>query len=526
MQAHQEGRSAEAEAIYRSVLERDARHPMALHYLGVIHWQRGELAQAEPLMRQSLDAQPDAPQFHNNLGLVLRDAGRVGEAMESFRRARELDPGYPDAVANLGDTLLRLDDPEGAVRLLDSGTGTYEGLYTLALASEKLDRFGDALLAMRRCRDLVAPKLKAIEAEIDALAREKIALDARVDFAARDRALDETRSALGREIAKRRRVLATNAMFTKPAWRLGTLAFLAGDLEGGWRDFAWRIQRREFEALAGHADGSYELAALPQRLDGALVEIRREQGLGDTLFFLRYANRLHQRGARVRLRGDPRLHGMLARTGIFDELVDEDQPAPGGADFELSAGDLMNALGSPRVDDLPRPLALSALPGSIAQARSVLQAPQGIPTMMVTWRAGTVSDDAGVYFKQVGAFEIGQALSGFPAHVVSVQRNPTAEENEQFARGLGRPFLDLSAWNPDLEGMLALMSLADRYVGVSNTNMHLRAGLGLPATVLVSRPYEWRWPGTGTQSPWYPGFHALREQRETGWAPALARIVQ
>ena len=36
--------------------------------------------------------------------------------------------------------------------------------------------------------------------------------------------------------------------------------------------------------------------------------------------------------------------------------------------------------------------------------------------------------------------------------------------------------------------MLALLSLIDEYVGVSNTNMHLRAGVGKTAKVLVPAP--------------------------------------
>ena len=39
-----------------------------------------------------------------------------------------------------------------------------------------------------------------------------------------------------------------------------------------------------------------------------------EQGLGDVLFFLRWARLLRERGATLDFAGDARLHGMLART--------------------------------------------------------------------------------------------------------------------------------------------------------------------------------------------------------------------
>ena len=51
-------------------------------------------------------------------------------------------------------------------------------------------------------------------------------------------------------------------------------------------------------------------------------------------------------------------------------------------------------------------------------------------------------------------------------------------DSEALERALGAPLHDFSAINADLESALAAMDLVDEYVGVSNTNMHLRAGVG------------------------------------------------
>ena len=59
--------------------------------------------------------------------------------------------------------------------------------------------------------------------------------------------------------------------------------------------------------------------------------------------------------------------------------------------------------------------------------------------------------------------------------------------------------------------MLALLALLDDYVGVSNTNMHLRAGVNRTAKVLVPAPPEWRWMAEGKESPWFPGFTVYRQ---------------
>jgi hypothetical protein len=69
--------------------------------------------------------------------------------------------------------------------------------------------------------------------------------------------------------------------------------------------------------------------------------------------------------------------------------------------------------------------------------------------------------------------------------------------------------------------MLALLALIDEYVGVSNTNMHLRAAVGRTACVLVPQPAEWRWMQSGQHSPWFPGFRIYRQKLSGDWRQAV-----
>ena len=108
--------------------------------------------------------------------------------------------------------------------------------------------------------------------------------------------------------------------------------------------------------------------------------------------------------------------------------------------------------------------------------------------------------------------------------LIALQRNPQSGEIERLAASAHRPVHDLSPLNEDLEAMLALLALIDDYVGVSNTNMHLRAGLGRSARVLVPFPSEWRWTFNKERSPWFPEFPLYREDRKSGWAAALRRL--
>jgi hypothetical protein len=106
-----------------------------------------------------------------------------------------------------------------------------------------------------------------------------------------------------------------------------------------------------------------------------------------------------------------------------------------------------------------------------------------------------------------------------------VQRLPDPGESAELASLAARPVHDLAAANDDLERMTALLAVLDEYVGVSNTNMHLRAGLGLRGKVLVPYPPEFRWMIDG-DSPWFPGFRVYRQQADRSWDNALTRLAE
>ena len=99
---HQRGDLPGAEAKYRAALAADADHAVALHYLGVIHYQSGRLDEALPLLARTVERVPGEPEFHNNLGLALAALDRNDDAIAAFRAALALKPDHVGARNNLG----------------------------------------------------------------------------------------------------------------------------------------------------------------------------------------------------------------------------------------------------------------------------------------------------------------------------------------------------------------------------------------------------------------------------------------
>jgi hypothetical protein len=150
------------------------------------------------------------------------------------------------------------------------------------------------------------------------------------------------------------------------------------------------------------------------------------------------------------------------------------------------------------------------------------------PYVGITWRAGTLPEEqhsaSWVLFKSVDMRGLAGTFAATRATLIALQRRPAAGEIDLFSELVGRTVHDLSDLNEDLEAMLAALSLIDDYVGVSNTNMHLRVAVGRTARVLVPVPAEWRWLQHGESSPWFPGFAIYRQGLQGNWARALTAL--
>ena len=219
-------------------------------------------------------------------------------------------------------------------------------------------------------------------------------------------------------------------------------------------------------------------------------------------------------------RPDPRIADMLCRAGIADKITDQ---APAAGDRVVSVGDLPYLLGHGDDSPFPAPFDIPALADREAALRARLSAFGPSPWVGVTWRAGTPNLRQAL-MKEAPAALFASALQEVPGTVAVVQRNPADGEIERFASAIGRPVLDLSDTNDDIEDLLAVSGLLDIYAGVSNTMTHLRAARGRQSDVIVPSPAEFRWMNQGDASPWFPGCRVFRQSPDGAWPPAFERL--
>ncbi len=105
VQHHGAGRLAEADGLYRQILQTNPHQPVALHLLGTIALQTGNSEAAVELISKALRIQPDYVDALNNLGLALHKERQLEDAISSFEKAIALNQNFAEAHCNKGVVL-------------------------------------------------------------------------------------------------------------------------------------------------------------------------------------------------------------------------------------------------------------------------------------------------------------------------------------------------------------------------------------------------------------------------------------
>ncbi len=155
---HQAGRLADAKALYTRILDKQPKHPDALHFMGLLACQIGQSEAGIALMRESIAAHA-SPIYFNNLGNALREAQKLDDAVLAYRRAVELKADYADAHNNLGNALRETGDAAAALMSCARAIELKPGY------AEAYNNLGNALKDMGELDAAIASYGKAIGAK-------------------------------------------------------------------------------------------------------------------------------------------------------------------------------------------------------------------------------------------------------------------------------------------------------------------------------------------------------------------------
>jgi protein O-GlcNAc transferase len=148
---HKAGRFAEAERLYRQLLDVDPDDFDAVHWLGILKLHAGALQEAQRLLEKAVALAPASAAALSNLGTALLKNGQFAAALAWFEKAVALQPDDADFRFNQASALLLLERNTEALGALDllakRQPHDAEILGKRAMALKKLGRYAEALVS-------------------------------------------------------------------------------------------------------------------------------------------------------------------------------------------------------------------------------------------------------------------------------------------------------------------------------------------------------------------------------------------
>ena len=513
---HQAGNLQQAEHIYRQILQINPQNADALHLLGVLAHQVGRNDVAIDYMNQAITSTPSNPAYRSDIGVAYQALGKPDQAIASFQEAIQLKPDYAEAYHNLGVALREQGKLEEAVdtfrRALQLQPTYAQAHNNLGIAFQVQSLPTSAGIA---CTENAQRRRKLNEA-IQCFQR---AILHRSDYVEAYNNLGtayKAQNKLEKAMESFQQALRINPNHAEANFNRSLVMLLRGDFERGWQGYEWRWKSkaslpREFRQPLW--DGS--------PLAEKTILLHAEQGLGDTLQFIRYALLVKQRGGTVIVECDNSLMRLFRSCPGIDLLVAERSSLP---PFDLHAP-LMNlpCILKTRLNTIPASIPyLHAGDESDSPLNAILKTHNGKRRIGIVWAGNPKhQNDANrscplIHFQLLTEVE---DVALFSLQKAEERTKLTLESN-----GLNQ-VINLSPFLSDFADTAAAIMKLELVITVDTAVAHLAGALGRPVWVLLPFAPDWRWFLDREDSPWYPTMRLFRQPRPEDWESVFERIV-
>ena len=282
--------------------------------------------------------------------------------------------------------------------------------------------------------------------------------------------------------------------------------FLECDVINGFREYVWR---KKLPPLVPPKELPFPSGDLSRKK----IIVYEEQGIGDSIHFLRYLPVLLATGASVSLQINTKLWPVIPRHKRLE--LANGRPH----------GDSVMAL-------LDLPVLFGAKEGRVPNNIPYLRAPDKktlrSPAPGTRIRIGICwggNDSHANDHQRSMPVEMFMDLAALPGvELISLQKGRKSAELAE----CGGDYLvtDMALDLGDFGDTAALLTELDLLITVDTSVAHLAGALGLPVWCLLPQIPDWRWGGNGEVTPWYPSMRLFRQKKLGDWETCFAGVVQ
>jgi hypothetical protein len=303
-----------------------------------------------------------------------------------------------------------------------------------------------------------------------------------------------------------------------PNFNLAVAYLLAGDYARGWAQYE---HRWNFEHLAGTLPKHEQPRWTGQDLKDKTILVCQEQGLGDTIQFIRFIFGLHNAGARVILQVNDNLAPLFAGSPVIHKIVDV-KDTPEDFDYWIPIMSIPGVMGV-TLENLPHQLQYLSARTDLVKFWQEKLGPKKRLRVGFCWSGrpdSWINRHKGMPFEtMLDLIKRNPAIEWINLQVECTEEQAQSLEQHgvKSFKGHVRNFADTAA----------IIHHMDVVIGVDTAVAHLSGALGRPTWIPLNwYGTDWRWLLNRDSSPWYPSARLFRQPSLGDWSTVIDRIHQ
>ena len=430
---------------------------------------------------------------HNNTGNALQSQGRFAEAIASYRQAIALRPNHADTHYNLGNAFRNLGNYREAIasyqQAIVLNPKHARAYHNIGITLQLEDKYAEAIPYYQQAIKLKSDYYKAYHNL--AIAQEEM-------------------GKLEEAISNYKTAISLAPTYARARNNLGMTLLRVGDLKNGFAEYEWRWQCAEF-----YSDNQRYLAASlwdGSDLQGQRILIYCEQGLGDSIQFIRYVPLVKERGGRVIVECPETLRRLFATIADIDQLITPEEILP-EFDVRLPLMSLPRILGT-TLETIPARIPYLEIPRD--SIKEFLDSP--LLKIGMVWQANQTSPSAKK--RSCNLQELWEAISVEGVTIYSLQKEGKPTE----IQAVSSQIISLGEQLNDLADTATVVEQLDLIITVDTAVAHLAGALGKTVWVLLPYVADWRWMLTRKNSPWYPTMRLFRQTKRGDWSGVFGAV--
>ena len=495
----------EAELFTRKAIRLKPNLAEAQSNLGNILINLGKLKEAELCTRKAIKLKPNLAEAHNNLGSILRDIGRLQEAELCTRKAIKLKPNLAEAHNNLGSILRDIG------RLQEAELCTRKAIKLKPNLAEAHNNLGSILRDIGRLQEAELVTRKAIE------------LNHNCPY---------THSNIGtilRDIGKLKeaelsllKAIELNHDCANAYFNLSFIELQRGNYQSGLEHYEYRFIKQQ--PIIPHINAPIKRVRNEKLRKGEKLLVVSEQGLGDTLQYMRYVPYLRELGFDVSFCPQLKLNSLVKAS-----TIDLNPLTPNQAN-KISEGKWIPLLSLPRYLKVSPENPIVSKPYIFSEDvlnkkwKHILSKERR-PIIGINWQGNPKAEKNYQKGRSLPLETFSNLALNNNFKFLSLQKGFGSEQlnhcsfKNNFVEC--QPLID-ATW--DFLENAAIIENCDLIITSDTSIAHLAGGIGKSTWILLKDCPEWRWGNEGEITFWYPSMRLFRQKERNNWNEVMQRV--